>query len=327
MVPPSKMSVSVADILHARGVLRRYLTSTALYRHPLLSVRLGFDAYVKHENHLPTGAFKIRGGMNLFANLGERDLRHGVVAATRGNHGLSLAYAARHFGVRCLVYVPRANNPEKNALLEALGAEIVEWGKDFDDARLEAEARAHGDGMRYVHVADEPLMIAGLGTMALEVAESLPELDAIIIPMGSGSLAAGAVVALRALLPSVSIIGVQAERAPALARSLAAGRLLSTESADTFAGGLATRFAFELPFQLLRDQLDQVVLVSEEEMREAVREALETTHNVAEGAAAAAYAAARKIRSTLTGKRVVIVHTGQNTDRNTLRWALGMFDA
>lgn len=321
------MNVTVRDILSAHQVLRRYLAPTALYRHPLLSSRLGFDAYVKHENHLPIGAFKVRGGLTLFAGMGERDLKHGVIAATRGNHGLSLAYAARQFGSRCLIYVPRNNNPEKNTLMQAYGAEIVEWGRDFDDARFEAEARAKTEKLRYVHPANEPALVAGVGTMALEVAETLPELDVIIVPMGSGSLASGTVVALRALLPHVKIVGVQAARAPALAQSLAQGKLTSTESSDTFAGGLATRFAYELPFALLQGQLDEVVLVSEEEMREAVREALETTHNVAEGAAAAAYAAARKIRTSLSGKRVVIVHTGQNTDRNTLRWALGMFDA
>ncbi len=321
------MTVTMRDILHAQGVLRRHLSPTPLYRHALLSSRLGFDAYVKHENHSPIGAFKVRGGLNLFASIGEREWKRGVITATRGNHGLSLAYAARHFGSRCVVYVPRGNNPEKNTLMQALGAEIVEFGRDFDDSRLEAEARGHSDGMRYVHPANEPLLIAGVGTMALEVAEQLPDLDAIIVPMGSGSLAAGVVVAIRALLPSVKVIGVQAERAPALARSLSEGKLLSTESADTFAGGLATRFAYELPFEMLKGQLDEVVLVTEEEMREAVREALDTTHNVAEGAAAAAYAAARKLRHGLAGKRVVIVHTGQNTDRNTLRWALGLFDA
>ncbi len=321
------MTVTMRDILNAQGVLRRHLSPTPLYRHPLLSAHLGFDAYVKHENHLPIGAFKVRGGLNLFASLGEREWKRGVVAATRGNHGLSLAYAARHFGSRTLIYVPRGNNPEKNTLIQALGAEIVEWGRDFDDACLEAEARARADNMRYVHPGNEPLLIAGVGTMALEVAEQLPELDVIIVPMGSGSCAAGVVVAMRALLPNVKIIGVQAERAPALARSLSAGKLLSTDSADTFAGGLATRYAYELPFELLKGQLDEVVLVSEEEMREGVREALETTHNVAEGAAAAGYAAARKMRASLAGKRVVIVHTGQNTDRNTLRWALGLFDA
>jgi threonine dehydratase len=321
------MNVTVRDILSAQSVLRRYLAPTPLYRHPLLSVRMGFDAYVKHENHLPIGAFKLRGGLTLFANLGERELKHGVIAATRGNHGLSLAYAAQKFGSRCLIYVPRHNNPEKNTLMQALGAELVEFGRDFDDARLEAEARAKTEGLRHVHPANEPLLIAGVGTMAIEVATELPELDVIIVPMGSGSLAAGTVVAMRALLPHVKIIGVQAARAPALAQSLAQGKLSNTETADTFAGGLATRFAYELPFALLQGQLDEVVLVSEEEMRQAVREALETTHNVAEGAAAAAYAAAKKLRTSLAGKRVVIVHTGQNTDRNTLRWALGMFDA
>jgi threonine dehydratase len=321
------MTVTMRDILAAHSMLRRYLAPTPLYRHPLLSVRLGFDAYVKHENHLPVGSFKIRGGLNLFANLSERELKRGVIAATRGNHGLSLAYAARHFGSRCLIYVPRGNNPEKNTLMQALGAEIIEWGRDFDDARLEAEARADGDGLRYVHQGNDPLLVAGIGTMAFEVVDALPDLDAIIVPMGSGACAAATVVVVRALLPKTRVIGVQAERAPALARSLAAGHLMTTESADTFAGGLATRFAFELPFELLKGQLDEVVLVSEEEMREGVREALETTHNVAEGAAAASYAAARKLRSSLTGKRVVLVHTGQNTDRNTLRWALGLFDA
>jgi threonine dehydratase len=321
------MSVTVRDILSARAVLRRHLTPTPLYRHALLSARLGFDAYVKHENHLPTGAFKVRGGLTLFAHMGERELKHGVIAATRGNHGLSLAYAARQFGSRCLIYVPRGNNPEKNALMQALGAEIVEFGRDFDDARLEAEARAHAEPLRYVHPGNEPMLIAGVGTMAVEVAEQLPEVDVIIVPMGSGSCASGTLIAMRALLPKVRVIGVQAERAPALAKALASGKLASTETADTFAGGLATRFAYELPFSLLHGQLDEVVLVSEEEMREAVREALETTHNVAEGAASAAYAAARKLRPQLAGKRVVIVHTGQNTDRNTLRWALGMFDA
>lgn len=315
------------DVLNAHGVLRRHLAPTPLVRHPLLSAKLGFDAYVKHENHLPIGAFKVRGGLNLFANIPEREWKRGVITATRGNHGLSLAYAARNFGSRAVIYVPRGNNPEKNLLIQAMGAEIVEFGRDFDDARLEAAARAHTDGMRYVHPANEPLLIAGIGTLALEVAESLPDLDAIIVPIGGGSCASGIVVALRSLLPSVKIIGVQAERADALARSLRAGHLVEIESADTFAGGLATRFAYELPFELLQNQLDEIVLVSEEEMREGVREAIETTHNLAEGATAAAYAAARKLRRKLAGQRVVIVHTGQNMDRNTLRWALGLFDA
>lgn len=321
------VEVSFREILRAWPVVHRHLPRTPLYRYPVLSARAGFDAFVKHENHLPIGAFKVRGGINLFANLDEKQRARGVVTATRGNHGISLAYAARTFGSRALIYVPKGNNPEKNAIMQALGAEVVEHGRDFDEAREEAEARASNEGLRHVHVANEPLLIAGVGTYAMEIVEDLPDVDVIVVPMGGGSCASGCVVAMRALRPDVKIIGVQAERAPALARSLESGRLETTPTADTFADGLASRVAFEAPLEILRGHLHKVVLVTEDEMREGVRLALETTHNVAEGAAAAAYAAAFKLRRELSGQRVVIVHTGQNIDRNTLRWALGMYDA
>ncbi len=230
-------------------------------------------------------------------------------------------------GSRAVIYVPKGNNPDKNAIMESMGAEVVEHGRDFDEAREEAEARARNESLRYVHPANEPLLIAGVGTYAMEIVEDLPDVDAVIVPMGGGSCISGAVVALRTLRPDVQIIGVQAERADALARSLETGELQTTENADTFADGLATRFAFELPFEILKGQVDRIVRLSEDEMREGVRLSLETTHNVAEGAAAAGYAALVKIRSDLARKRVVIVHTGQNIDCNTLRWALGMFDA
>lgn len=321
------MEVSFRDVLRAWPIVHRYLPRTPLYRYPLLSARTGFDAYVKHENHLPIGAFKVRGGVNLFANLSDAQRRRGIISATRGNHGLSMAWAARAFGSRAVIYVPKGNNSEKNANMEAMGGEVMVHGRDFDEARVEAEARASNESLRYVHVANEPLLIAGVGTYAMEIAEDLPDADVIVVPMGGGSCISGAVVALRTLRPDVKIVGVQAERATALAQSLETGKLVEVDSADTFADGLATRFAFELPFSLLKDQVDEIVRVSEEEMREAVRVCLETTHNVAEGAAAAAYAAALKIRSKLAGKRVVIIHTGHNIDRDTLRWAIGMFDA
>jgi threonine dehydratase len=321
------MPVTFQDILRAWPVVHRYLYRTPLYRYSLLSARLGFDAYVKHENHLPIGAFKVRGGINLFANLTDSQRARGVITATRGNHGLSLAWSARTFGSRAVIYVPKGNNPEKNAIMDALGGEVVIHGRDFDEAREEADARARNELLRFVHPANEPLLIAGVGTYAMEVAEDLPDADAIIVPIGGGSLASGTVVALRTLRPDIKIIGVQAERADAMVKSLQAGRIVNVDSADTFADGLATRFAFELPFELLRDKLDQLVLVTEDEMREAVRWALETTHNVAEGAAAATYAAAYKLRGQLARKKVVIVHSGHNIDRNTLRWAIGMFDA
>ncbi len=321
------MPVTFQDILRAWPIVHRYLTRTPLYRYPLLSARCGFDAYVKHENHLPIGAFKVRGGVNLFASLSDKERRRGIITATRGNHGLSVAWASRAFGSRAVIYVPKGNNPEKNAIMEALGGEVHSHGRDFDEARAEAEARAINEGLKYVHVANTELLIAGVGTYAMEIAEDLPDADVVIVPMGGGSCIAGAVVALRTLRPNVKIIGVQAERAAALARSIESGKLETVESADTFADGLATRFAFELPFELIKDQVDEVVLVTEDEMREGVRLALETTHNVAEGAAAATYAAAMKIRHKLARKRVVIIHTGQNIDRDTLRWALGMYDA
>jgi len=321
------MEMTFRDVLRAWPIVRRYLHRTPLYRYPLLSARLGFDAYVKHENHLPIGAFKVRGGVNLFANLRDSERARGIVTATRGNHGLSQGWAARTFGSRAIVYVPKGNNPEKNAIMEAMGAEVVVHGRDFDEARAEAEARARNDDVRYVHPANEPLLIAGIGTFAIEVAEDLPDIDAIIVPIGGGSCIAGCVLALRTLRPDVTIIGVQAERASAMAKSLESGKLQSVSSADTFADGLATRFAFELPFEIIKGKVDEVVIVTEDEMREGVRLSLTTTHNIAEGAAAAAYAAASKIRHKLANKRVAIVHTGQNIDRDTLRWAIGMFDA
>ena len=321
------MPVGFQDILRAWPVVHRYLPRTPLYRYTLLSARLGFDAFVKHENHLPIGAFKVRGGVHLFASLTDSQRARGVITATRGNHGLSLAWAAKTFGSRAVIYVPKGTNPEKNAIMESLGAEVVVFGRDFDEARQEAEARARNELLRYVHPSNEPMLIAGVGTYAMEIAEELPDADAILVPIGGGSLISGTVLAFRTLRPEMRIIGVQSERADAMARSIEAGKLVELESADTFADGLATRCTFELPFEIVAGKLDQIVRVTEDEMREAVRLALETTHNVAEGAAAAAYAAAYKLRGELGRKKVVIVHSGHNIDRNTLRWALGMFDA
>ncbi|MCC7540061.1 MAG: threonine dehydratase [Deltaproteobacteria bacterium] len=308
-------------------IVRRYLPRTPLYRYATLSARLGFDCWVKHENHLPIGAFKVRGGVNLFANLSDRARAQGVITATRGNHGQSIAWAARAFGSRAVIYVPEGNNPEKNSAMQALGAEIVVFGRDFDAAREEAEAGVERLGLRYVHVANEPLLIAGVGTFGVEIVEDLPDVDVIIVPMGSGAGASGLVLALRAMRPDAQIVGVQAERAPALANSLRAHAITTCPSADTVADGLATRTAYELTFSILDGALSDVVLVSEQEIRDGIRLALETTHNVAEGAAGAAYAAAYKLRSRFAGQRVVVVHTGQNIDRDTLRWVLLDFSA
>jgi len=315
------------DVLRAWPVVHRHLKPTPLYRYPLLSARLGFDAYVKHENHLPIGAFKVRGGINLLASMSDQQRRRGVVSATRGSHGLSLAYAARAFGSRCVLYVPKGNNQEKNAIMEAMGADLHVHGRDFDEACVEAVAHSDNELMRYANVANDPHLIAGIGTCAMEICEQQPDVDTVIVPVGGGANLAAHVITLRRLRPDVQIIGVWAERANALAASIRSGTIETIESADTFADGLATKRAFEVPFEIVKDQVDEIVEVSEDEMREGVRVALETTHNVAEGAAAAAYAAAQKLRSKLGRRRVVLIHTGQNIDRDTLRWALGMFDA
>ena len=183
----SQAPVVFRDVLRAWPIVHRHLPRTPLYRYPLLSARLGFDAYVKHENHLPIGAFKVRGGVNLFANLSDAQRRRGVVTATRGSHGLSMAWAARHFGSRATIYVPKRNNPEKDAIMEAMGGQLHVHGRDFDEARKEAEAHAENEGQRLVHVANEPLLIAGVGTYAMEIVEDLPDCDAVIIPVGGGS--------------------------------------------------------------------------------------------------------------------------------------------
>jgi len=322
MQPPT-----IENIRAAREHVYAAMRPSPLLRHPLLDARIGAEVSVKHENHNPTGAFKVRGGLTLIARLSEADRRRGVISATTGNHGQSIAFAAARAGVPCTLVVPEGSNPAKKALMRAWGATLIEHGRDFDEARELVERLYIERGLRYVHSANEPDLIAGVGTYAMEVVEDLPDADAIVVPIGGGSLISGTVVALRTLRPDIQIIGVQAERASALARSLEAGTIVNVESADTFADGLATRFAFELPFEIVKDRLDRIVLVTEDEMREAVRWALETTHNVAEGAAAAAYAAAYKLRTQLARKKVVIVHSGHNIDRNTLRWAIGLFDA
>lgn len=317
-----RSKVSLDGIRRAREAIKPHLGRTPLIRHPLLAGETGLDLHVKHENHLPGGSFKIRGGFNLMAHLGEEESRRGVVTATRGNHGQSIAMAAGRRAIRCVIIVPFGNNPDKNAAMAAYGAEVVEHGKDFDEARQLVDQYVQREGLRSVHAATEPLLINGVGTYSLEILEDLPEIDAVIVPVGGGSGICGAVTVFRALKPGVKIIGVQAENAPCVYRSWMKGELVTTETADTFADGLATRIPFELPFSIMREGVDQMVLVSEEEIRQAILTLLHTTHNLAEGAGAAALAGAVKIADELSAKKVAIVLSGGNIDMKTLRWVL-----
>jgi threonine dehydratase len=278
---------------------------------------------VKHENHNPTSAFKVRGGLNLVRTLTADERARGLVTASTGNHGQSIAFASQLEGVRCTVFVPDGNNPDKNAAMRAFGATVTEGGRDFDEARERCEQAAAATGARYVHSANEPLLIAGVGTYALEIFEELPDVDTILVPLGGGSGACGNCLARSGLGAKARVIGVQAEKADAFTRSWRGHERVVGASADTFAEGMATRVTFDLTFEILRRELDDIVTLSEEELAEGVRMALATTHNLAEGAGAASLAAAVKLRHKLLGQRVVAVMSGGNLDRAKLRWILG----
>ena len=312
---------TLKDIFAARQRVYRSLQPTPLLRHPLLAQETGLDVYVKHENHNPTGAFKVRGGLNLVASLSRAE-RRGVITATTGNHGQSIALACQREGVPCTIVTPVGNNPEKNAAMRALGAEVIEYGRDFDAAREKVEAMQRESGLRYIHSANEPLLIAGVGTYALEVFDAMPDVDVIFVPIGAGSGACGCTIARTGVGSRARVVGVQAKGADAFTRSWRGTTRVVGEKAETFAEGMATRVTFDLPFDILRRGLDDVVTLGEDELAEGIRLALRATHNLAEGAGAASLMAAMAERDRLAGKKVVCVMSGGNVDRATLKGIL-----
>src|SRR5262245_51708022 len=313
---------TLADVYAARERISDTIRPTPLMRHALLEQETGLDLWVKHENHNPTSAFKVRGGLNLVRSLSPDERRRGVVTASTGNHGQSIALACKKEGVRCTVFVPDGNNPDKNAAMRAFGAVVDEGGRDFDEARERCERRATETGARYVHSANEPLLIAGVATYALEIFEQLPDVDVIVVPIGGGSGACGNCLVRNAIGASTRVIGVQAEKADAFTRSFRSGTRVVGDSAATFAEGMATRVTFDLTFSFLARELNEIVTLSEAELAEGVRLALRATHNLAEGAGGAALAAAVKSKPALDGKRVVVVMSGGNLDAAKLRWVL-----
>jgi threonine dehydratase len=310
------------DVRAAAERIAPHLRPTPLYRYPALDDLLGLETWVKHENHQPVGAFKVRGGVNLVSQLDAGERGRGVITASTGNHGQSIAFAARAFGVRAIVCIPEHANPVKVASMRGLGAELVEHGRDFDDAREHCERLAAEHGYRYVHSANEPHLIAGVGTEALELLEERPDVDAILVPIGGGSGAAGACVVAKALNPAVQVIGVQSERAPAAYRSWREGRLVEAPM-ETFAEGLATRTAFKLTQHILREHLDDFVLVSDDELRAAQLAMIETARNLIEAAGASPLAAALRLRDRLAGKRIALIASGGNVSPEQLRKVLG----
>ena len=311
---------SFADVLAARDFLRAYLAPTPLIRRDAVSSALGLDVWLKCESLLPTAAFKVRGGLNLIGR--DPTAKAGVMGASTGNHGQSLAYAGGVFGVPVTIFVPKGANPLKVAAMRVSGATIVEHGDDYDDAREECERRAAATGTRYVHSGNEPYLIAGVATAALEVLLEKPDLDVLIVPVGGGSGASGAALVAKTLRPEVAVIGVQAEGASAAYRAWRDHAPRTTERADTFAEGLATRTSFELPQRMLAVLLDDFVLVSDDELYAAMRLLLIEGHLVTEGAGAAAVAAARRLAERLAGKRVACWVSGANATADSLRHAM-----
>ncbi|MBA3257768.1 MAG: threonine/serine dehydratase [Pyrinomonadaceae bacterium] len=318
-------SPTFTDILHAKQTIARYLPRTPLGHYPALDKICGARILVKHENQQLTGAFKVRGGINLISQLSVEERERGVITASTGNHGQSVAYAVSLFRVRATVVAPEKSNPLKVAAMRDLGAEVVFHGADFDAAREHCEMLAKRENLRYIHSANEPLLIAGVATIALEILEDVPEVTTIIVPVGGGSGAAGACLVAKTLNPLVKVIGVQAERAPAACESWRAHELLE-DKMETAAEGLATRTAFELTQRILWEYLADFVLVSEDEMLQAVGLYVEKAHTLTEAAGAASLAAALRLRERLAGQTVALVLSGGNITIEQLRTAVAHYD-
>ncbi len=311
------------DVLHARRQIRPYLKPTPTYSYPAINALVGTEVYIKHENYEPVGAFKVRGGINLVSQLSQEEREKGVIAASTGNHGQSVAYAARLFGVKAIIVVPENANPGKVAAMQGMGAEVVFHGANFDQSKKHCEALAQEHGYRYIHSGDEPLLIAGVATEALEMLEDEPDLEVIFVPIGGGSGAAGVSIVAHALNPHIQVIGVQSEASPAAYELWRQKKLVEAPN-RTFAEGLATGVAFDLPQKIMQELLHDFMLVSEEEIMHAMVWMIERAHTLAEGAGAASLAAAYRMRDELKGKKVGLICSGGNTSLEHLRRVLAL---
>jgi threonine dehydratase len=320
----SRWPITFDDVLAARDRIRPHMPPTPLRAYAALDAALGnrTRVRVKLENHNPTNAFKVRNALSVMVALSEEERRRGVVAATRGNHGLGLAWAGHRMGVSVSICVPAGNNPEKNDAMRGLGAEVIEEGRDYDEAVGVARRLVRERRMRLVHATDDRQVIAGAATITLEILEEAPDLEALVFAVGGGSQAVGGLTVARHLRPSLKVYGVQAERAAAIHDSWHAGRPIAGASSDTFADGLATRGVYEMTFGPLREGLAGFVTVTEAEIAEAIRLLLRTTHNLVEGAGAAGLAGLIRLGDALAGKQVGVVLSGSNIDSDTLRRVL-----
>ncbi len=312
---------TINDIRAARERIRPYLQPTPLVSYPLLDELAGAEVFVKREDCNPTSAFKVRGGINLLASLSEQERAQGVLGVSTGNHGQSMAYASRLLGVRCVIVVPEGANPTKVATMRALGAEVRFHGRDFDEAREYVESNLHELGLRYVHSANEPMLIAGVATHTLEVLEAQPDLDYIFVPLGGGSGAAGAAIVAHALSPKTQVIAVQSAQAPAGYESWKARHLVHA-AMTSIAEGRATRTGYEFPQSILRDLLSDFVTVDDSELDQAIVAYLDRAHVLAEHAGAASLAGALKLRDRIAGRKVAVILSGANLTLDQLQAVL-----
>ncbi|MCB9078930.1 MAG: threonine dehydratase [Anaerolineaceae bacterium] len=312
------------DIIAARPNVYRYLKPTPLHYYSGLSELVGAQVWVKHENHQPVGAFKVRGGLNLAANLTEAERQAGLFTASTGNHGQSIAFGARAYGIKATIAVPEGANPGKVAAMRGLGGNVVVHGKDFDTAREWIMGQAEAHGGRFIGPTEERL-ICGVGTYALEIVEDLPQVDTIIVPVGAGSGACGTSIVAKSINPQIEVIAVQSAQAPAMQRSWQRGELVTAEM-NTFAEGIATRVPFPNTQRIMRRYLDDFVLVDDADIKQAVGLMLEHTRNLAEGAGAAPLAAALQLKDRLAGKKVVLILSGGNLSMEKLKGILSTYE-
>jgi len=314
--------VNMLEIFKARRKVDQLMKRTHLTYYRRLSQSTGASVYVKHENHLPTNSFKVRGAVNFMAHISPEIQKSGIAVATRGNHGLAVAWAAQERGVFCNVVVPENNDPEVNAEILSYGAQVIQRGSDFYETQDYCEELAEKTGYYYLRQGNEPHLLTGIATMGLEIFEELPDVDVIIMPIGGGSGCAAMAKVIEGINNRVHLIGVQAEQMPSFYESWRQGRRVIVPAAETVADGLAARSVFDIPYEILKGRINEVILLSEEELQEGVILALRYTQNLAEVAGAAALAATFKLRDQLAGKKVVAIMTGGNLSMARLKQIL-----
>ena len=322
MTDHKKYPISFTEVLNARSVVYEHLIPTCLTRYENLSSLIDAEIFVKHENHNPTGSFKVRGGINLMHHLKNSNIE-GVITFSTGNHGLSIAQSAAWFGLKATIIVPENNNPAKNRSIKSTGATLIEAGKTFEEASMVVKELTHEQSLYYAHPANEPHLINGVGTEFVEIIEECPELDAVILPIGAGSEAAAAIIVLKKINPDIQIFAVQAKCSSAAFQSWESGKILSSEN-TTFAGGFATGIAYETPFGIYKNNLKDFVILSEEEIYEGIALAGYYTHNLLEGSGASTIMAAIKLKDQLKGKKVALQFSGCNASPNEINTAYSL---